>query len=53
MDCATAPFAVTGWTPSKLGYELVRDKIGMRRESLKRQSGHDDNVVAVKTVQSA
>ena len=37
----------------KLGYELVRDEIGMRRESLKRQGGHDDNVVVVKTAQSA
>jgi TRAP-type uncharacterized transport system substrate-binding protein len=37
----------------KLGYELVRDEIGMRRESLKRRGGHDDNVVVVKTAQSA
>ena len=37
----------------KLGYEFVRDEIGMRRESLKRQAGHDDNVVIVKTAQSA
>jgi TRAP-type uncharacterized transport system substrate-binding protein len=37
----------------KLGYELVRDEIAMRRESLKRQNGHDDNVVVVKTAQSA
>ena len=37
----------------KLGYELVRDEIGMRRESLKRQGSHDDNVVIVKTAQSA
>jgi TRAP-type uncharacterized transport system substrate-binding protein len=37
----------------KLGYEFVRDEIAMRRESLKRQSGHDDNVVIVKTAQSA
>jgi hypothetical protein len=37
----------------KLGYELVRDEIGMRRESLKRQAGHDDNVVIVKAAQSA
>jgi TRAP-type uncharacterized transport system substrate-binding protein len=65
----------------RLGYELVRDEIGMRRESLKRQAGHDnsqaghdkgqaghdkgqaghdkgqaghdDNVVIVKTAQSA
>jgi TRAP-type uncharacterized transport system substrate-binding protein len=37
----------------RLGYEFVRDEIGMRRESLKRQSGHDDNVVVVKTAQSA
>jgi TRAP-type uncharacterized transport system substrate-binding protein len=37
----------------KLGYELVRDEIGMRRESLKRHGGHDDNVVIVKKAQSA
>jgi TRAP-type uncharacterized transport system substrate-binding protein len=37
----------------KLGYELVRDQIGMRRESLKRHAGHDDNVVIVKSAQSA
>jgi len=37
----------------KLGYEFVRDEIGMRRESLKRNAGHDDNVVIVKTAQSA
>jgi hypothetical protein len=37
----------------KLGYEFVRDEIGMRRENLNRQGGHDDNVVVVKTAQSA
>jgi TRAP-type uncharacterized transport system substrate-binding protein len=37
----------------RLGYEFVRDEIGMRRESLKRQAGHDDNVVIVKAAQSA
>jgi len=37
----------------RLGYEFVRDEIGMRREGLKRQAGHDDNVVIVKTAQSA
>jgi TRAP-type uncharacterized transport system substrate-binding protein len=37
----------------KLGYEFVRDEIGMRRESLKRQVNHDDNVVVVKTAHSA
>jgi len=37
----------------KLGYEFVRDEIAMRRESLKRHAGHDDNVVMVKTAQSA
>jgi hypothetical protein len=37
----------------KLGYEFVRDEISMRRESLKRQTAHDDNVVIVKTAQSA
>jgi TRAP-type uncharacterized transport system substrate-binding protein len=49
----------------KLGYEFVRDEIGMRREHLKRHApqnpgaqnpnpvAHDDNVVVVKTAQSA
>jgi TRAP-type uncharacterized transport system substrate-binding protein len=52
----------------KLGYEFVRDEIGMRREHLKRHTpqnpgaqnpaaqtpvAHDDNVVVVKTAQSA
>jgi TRAP-type uncharacterized transport system substrate-binding protein len=37
----------------RLGYEFVRDEIGMRRESLKRHGGHDDKVVIVKTAQSA
>jgi TRAP-type uncharacterized transport system substrate-binding protein len=37
----------------KLGYEFVRDELGMRRESLKRHAGHDDKVVVVKTAQSA
>jgi TRAP-type uncharacterized transport system substrate-binding protein len=37
----------------KLGYEFVRDDIGMRREYLKRHGGHDDHVVIVKTAQSA
>ncbi len=37
----------------KLGYEFVRDELNMRRESLKRHAGHDDNVVIVKTAQSA
>jgi TRAP-type uncharacterized transport system substrate-binding protein len=37
----------------KLGYEFVRDDIIMRREGLKRRAGHDDNVVIVKTAQSA
>ena len=37
----------------KLGYEFVRDEIGMRRDYLKRHTGHEDNVVMVKTAQSA
>jgi TRAP-type uncharacterized transport system substrate-binding protein len=37
----------------KLGYEFVRDEIRMRRDYLKRHAGHDDNVVVVKTAQSA
>jgi TRAP-type uncharacterized transport system substrate-binding protein len=35
----------------KLGYELVRDEIGMRRDYLRRHAG-DDNVVIVKKAQS-
>lgn len=38
----------------KLGYEFVRDEIGMRRDHLKRHPPTpDDKVVAVKTAQSA
>jgi TRAP-type uncharacterized transport system substrate-binding protein len=37
----------------KLGYEFVRDEIGMRRDHLKRHAGHEDNVVIVKSAQSA
>ncbi len=37
----------------KLGYEFVRDEIGMRRDHLKRHAGNEDNVVVVKTAQSA
>jgi TRAP-type uncharacterized transport system substrate-binding protein len=38
----------------KLGYEFVRDEIGMRRDHLKRHPpAADDKVVAVKTAQSA
>jgi TRAP-type uncharacterized transport system substrate-binding protein len=37
----------------KLGYEFVRDEIGMRRDHLRRHAGQDDKVVIVKTAQSA
>jgi TRAP-type uncharacterized transport system substrate-binding protein len=37
----------------RLGYEFVRDEIGMRRDHLKRNAGHDSNVVVVKSAQSA
>jgi TRAP-type uncharacterized transport system substrate-binding protein len=37
----------------KLGYEFVRDEIALRRESLNRHAGHDDNVVVVKTAHTA
>ena len=37
----------------KLGYEFVRDEIGMRRDHLKRHVPHEDNVVIVKAAQSA
>jgi hypothetical protein len=37
----------------KLGYQLVRDEIGTRRDYLKNHPGHEDNVVTVRTAQSA
>ena len=37
----------------KLGYQLVRDEIAMRREGLTRRAGQDGNVVVVKTAHSA
>jgi hypothetical protein len=37
----------------RLGYEFVRDEIGIRRDHLKRNAGHDGNVVVVKSAQSA
>lgn len=37
----------------KLGYEFVRDEIGMRRDHLKRHAGREENVTIVKTAQSA
>jgi len=44
----------------KLGYEFVRDEISLRRDHIKRRAAptqehaaHDDNVVVVKTAQSA
>jgi TRAP-type uncharacterized transport system substrate-binding protein len=37
----------------RLGYEFVRDEIGMRRDHLRRHAPHDDNVVSVKTAHSA
>jgi TRAP-type uncharacterized transport system substrate-binding protein len=37
----------------KLGYQLVRDEIGTRRDYLKQHPDHEDNVVIVKTAQSA
>ena len=37
----------------KLGHEFVSGQIGMRRWRLKRHAGHDDNVVIVKSAQSA
>ena len=43
-----------GMDTFKLGYEFVRDEIGMRRDHLKRHPPpQDDKVVAVKTAQSA
>jgi TRAP-type uncharacterized transport system substrate-binding protein len=33
----------------RLGYEFVRDELGMRRDHLRRHAPHDDNVVSVKT----
>ena len=38
----------------RLGYEFVRDQIGMHRENLRRHGGgHDDKVVVVKAAQTA
>jgi hypothetical protein len=37
----------------KLGYEFVRDELGMRRESLKRHAGDVDKMMVVKSAQSA
>jgi TRAP-type uncharacterized transport system substrate-binding protein len=37
----------------RLGYEFVRDEIGMRRDYLKRHAGHEDKMVVVKSAQSA
>jgi hypothetical protein len=41
----------------KLGYEFVRDEIGLRREQIKRHATQnhapDEKVVVVKTAQSA
>jgi hypothetical protein len=37
----------------KLGYELVRDEIGRRRDHLTRHAARDDKVVVVKSAQSA
>jgi TRAP-type uncharacterized transport system substrate-binding protein len=37
----------------KLGYEFVRDEIGMRRDHLKRHAGHEDKMLVVKAAQSA
>jgi hypothetical protein len=37
----------------RLGYAFVRDEIAIRRESLRRHAGHDDDVVVVKAAQSA
>jgi TRAP-type uncharacterized transport system substrate-binding protein len=36
----------------RLGYEFVRDEIGMRRDFLGRHAPHEDNVVSVKSLQS-
>jgi TRAP-type uncharacterized transport system substrate-binding protein len=37
----------------KLGYEFVRDEIGMRRDYLKRRAGPEEKMVVVKSAQSA
>jgi TRAP-type uncharacterized transport system substrate-binding protein len=36
----------------RLGYEFVRDQIGMHRENLRRHGSHDDKVVVVKAAQT-
>ena len=50
--CATAPSRSDGLDTFRLGYELVRDEIGMHRDHLERHAGRDDNVVIVKTAHS-
>src|SRR5580704_12050678 len=42
-----------GLDTSKIGYDFVRDEIGMRRDYLKRHAGHEDKMVVVKSAQSA
>jgi hypothetical protein len=37
----------------KLGYELVRDEIGMRRDHLKRHAPLEEKMVVVKSAHSA
>lgn len=67
MGLRDGTISTDGLDTFKLGYEFVRDEIGMRREHLKRHAGdaetdasarevaaHDDtNVVVVKTAHSA
>jgi len=49
--------STNGLDTFKLGYEFVRDEIGMRRDYLKRHAGdqtaQDDNVAVVKAARSA
>ncbi len=46
-------FTVNAIDAFRLGYEFVRDGIGMRRDHSHRLAGQEDNVAIVKTVKSA
>jgi len=57
MGWRDGTISTDGLETFKLGYEFVRDEIGMRHDHLKRHAGDceaaDNDVVAVKAAQSA
>jgi TRAP-type uncharacterized transport system substrate-binding protein len=57
MGLRDGTISTDGLETFKLGYEFVRDEIGMRRDYFKRRAGEcgatDNNVVAVKPTQNA